>query len=88
MNKTPWWFGALLILVAVISFGFSWAAAHVLADANILSSASSGWLYPAYIVVSTICSWVCYPSRRALAWILLAMMLLLDIGLWISIAKF
>ena len=45
-----------------------------------------GWLYPAYVVISGICAWMCYPRRRALAWILVALVLLTDIGLFLTVA--
>lgn len=32
------------------------------------------WLYPFYVLLSGWCAWRCYPSRPALAWILVALL--------------
>ncbi len=34
------------------------------------------YFYPAYVIATGICAWMCYPQRKALAWILLVLMLL------------
>lgn len=34
------------------------------------------YFYPAYVIATGVCAWLCYPQRKALAWILLALMLL------------
>lgn len=79
--KTPRWFIFLIVVVALASLYFSMSAATVMADAGLIDSSATGWLYPAYVVISSVCSGVCYPSRRGLAWILLGLMVLTDIGL-------
>ena len=43
------------------------------------------WFYPLYVFAAGICAVMCYPARRELAWILLAIMLLTHMALWYSI---
>lgn len=81
--RTPWWFVALLILSALPSVFLIPEGAEVVEEAQWLGSAYVGWLYPAYIVVSGLCAYMCYPQRKALAWILWALIILTDIGLFI-----
>lgn len=78
-NPTPWWFTALLVLAALPMFSAVYfvAATPAGSEAKWLS-----WLYPAYVVISAVCAWICYPDRRALAWILLILMILSDAGMW------
>lgn len=74
--RTPWWFAALDVAVAVAAGCLSYAAADVMSSTGWLNSGSTGWLYPAYVVLSAILAWACYPTRRAVAWILVAMLAL------------
>lgn len=84
--RTPWWFVVIIILVALPTISFIPQAADVVEQAEWLGSAYMGWLYPAYVVISGICAWMCYPTRKTLAWILVALVLLTDIGLFLSVA--
>ncbi len=43
------------------------------------------WLYPAYVVVAAWLAWLCYPGRRAVAWILAILMLLSHCAIWILV---
>ena len=84
--RTPWWFIVIILLVALPTVTFIPQAAEVVEQARWLGTAYMGWLYPAYVVISGICAWMCYPRRRALAWILVALVLLTDIGLFLTVA--
>lgn len=79
--RIPWWFAVLDIAVAAAAFCFSYAAADVMSSTGWLNNNSTGWLYPAYVVLSAVLAWGCYPRRRAIAWILLVMMALSATGL-------
>lgn len=41
------------------------------------------WVYLFYVPVAAYLSYLCYPERRALAWILLALMVLSHIAIWL-----
>ena len=41
--------------------------------------------YPAYVIVSAICALICYGKRPEVSWILVALMLLTDIGMWVLV---
>lgn len=40
------------------------------------------WLYPAYVIASGVFAYICWPTRRTEAWILLAMLLLSHAAMW------
>lgn len=77
--KAPWWFTLLLVAAAVPMVIFSGAAMKSLSDASESGLYAPGWLFPAYIVLSGVCAWVCWERRRTLSWILLALMIITDI---------
>ena len=77
--KTPWWFTALLIIAALPMILLTTTASRILGDFYDSDTAVIGWFYPVYILAAGVCSWLSWPSRRATAWILLAIMFLTDI---------
>ena len=80
-QKSPWWFALLLIIVAVPALLLCSVASKALAADSWMSQDVSGWLFPAYVIISSFSAWFCYPDRRALAWILFALIVLTDLGL-------
>lgn len=78
-GPTPWWFTLIIIIVSVPMFSFLY---FVSATPDGSEARMLAWLYPAYIVIAAVCSWICYPDRRALAWILVTLMALSDAGMW------
>lgn len=40
------------------------------------------YLYPAYVIASGICAWICWPTRPEVSWILLFLMVLTHIAIW------
>ncbi len=81
-QKRPLWFKILVIACAL----------PVLAYPALLSRCPAGgpaetflWFYPIYVVVAAVCAWLCWPSRRETAWILLALMLLTNAAMWVLV---
>ena len=83
--RAPWWFTVLLILFSLPALLLSNPASKVLAGGGWLSSDFSSWLYPAYVVIAGVCSWICYATRRVLAWILFGLIVLTDAGLILTL---
>lgn len=83
--KAPWWFTVLLVLVAFPTVAFIPQAAHILEEAEWLGSSYVGWVYPVYVLLSAFLAWISYPTRRTLAWILFALIILTDIGLFLTV---
>lgn len=79
-SRAPWWFAVALIVVSVPALVFNNAAARVMSSGGWLSADLTQWLFPAYVIISAFSAWFCYPTRRALAWILLALVLLTDLA--------
>ena len=80
--KAPWWFTALLAILAIGGAMVFPEAARVLDSASWLGADYVGWLYPLYVIVTAVLAWICYPARRTTAWILAAMLALTTIGLF------
>lgn len=78
-GSTPWWFTLIILAVSLPMFSFLY---FVGATPDGSEARTLAWLYPAYIVIGAVCSWICYPDRRALAWILVILMALSDAGMW------
>lgn len=81
-NHVPRWFTLIVILCMLPVAGFP-TLLSLCPDDSPLSAFV--WFYPLYVLSAGICAWMCYGSRRGLAWILLALLLLTHAALWYSI---
>ncbi|MDE5838290.1 MAG: hypothetical protein K2H39_04490 [Paramuribaculum sp.] len=43
------------------------------------------WIYPFYVVVAAYLAYLCYPARRIITWILLALMVLTHVCVWLLV---
>jgi len=84
--RAPWWFIIVIIAAALPALMFMPQAARVLEQAGLPGAGYTGWLYPAYVIVSGLCALLCYPQRKALALVLVALMVLVDTGLFITVS--
>lgn len=80
--STPKWMVALIILLLLPVFQFPMLLASV-PDVQIVRAMV--WIYPFYCLVAAYLAWQCYPQRHALAWILLALMVLSHIAIWLLV---
>ena len=71
--RRPWWFTVILVIMVFPAFGMPWMMASA-PEGSMLQTLIK--LYPAYLALSAVCAWLCYPQRRELAWILVALMAL------------
>lgn len=78
--RRPWWFTMILILLVFPSFGMPWMLASAPAGSLLHTLVK---LFPFYLLGSAVCAWLCYPQRRELSWILVALMVLSSSGLMI-----
>lgn len=84
--KTPWWFIVLLILAAAPALALESVAAKSISQNGWLASDTMTWLYPAYVIISAVSAWICYPDRRTLAWVLFFLVVLTDMFLILAMA--
>lgn len=81
--RTPRWFLAVVIILLLPLFQFP----YLLSICPQESPARTFlWIYPFYALLSGYLAYVCYPTRRAMAWILLAILLLSHISLWLLVS--
>ena len=69
----------------VARYGLHTSGLAILEDARWLGTSYVGWLYPVYILLSAVIAWVCYPQRRTIAWILVALIVITMAGLFVTI---
>lgn len=77
--RTPIWMGIVIALAMIpaLIFPFRMGAMPTDATARYLI-----WFYPAYVIGSGVCAWLCYPQRKALAWILIVLMILSHMAMY------
>lgn len=46
------------------------------------------WLYPFYVIATGICARLCWPQRRDVMWILLALMILSHGAIWLLVLNY
>lgn len=81
MPPTPRWFTAIVVICCLPLFLMPWLLNAPYADADGVKIFI--WLYPVYVIVAGWLAWQCYPQRRAMAWVLLALMLLSHGAIWL-----
>ncbi len=78
--RAPRWFAAVVIVMFLPVFQFPWLLSVCQADSAVRTMI---WIYPVYAAVAAYLAWQCYPQRPALAWVLLAILLLSHFSIWI-----
>lgn len=72
-SNMPLWAKIVVITAALPVMSYPWLLAKTPADST---NEMLIWFYPVYVVVSAVCAWICWPQRREVYWILIALMLL------------
>lgn len=80
LPSTPRWFTILVVIIALPVLQFPVLLANCPPDSAVRTML---WVYLFYVPVAAYLSYLCYPERRALAWILLALMVLSHIAIWL-----
>lgn len=80
---TPLWVKAVIILAMLPVLAFPWLIGGETADTEVRVLL---WLYPAYVLVTGLCAWICYRQRPELTWILIVLLLLTNAGMiWLRL---
>lgn len=80
--RTPWWMTLVIIVAALPLFSFP----------SLLGSCPGElrpmlWVYPVYEAAGAWLAWQCYPQRRALSWILVAVLVLSHGAVWLMCSR-
>ena len=78
--KTPLWFTAIIIVAVLPILLTPFMIAGTAPDSPARTLA---WFYPAYLIASALCAYICYPQRRETAWIVFVLMILSDAAMWL-----
>lgn len=79
---TPFWFTVLVILFSLPVFSLPALLASCPPELKAMV-----WLYPFYVVFAAYFAWQCYLQRRALAWILVVLILLGHAAVWTMVTQ-
>lgn len=71
---TPWWMAAIIVIVMIPALIIP--AMGNSPDMEDPMQKYLTWFYPAYVIGTGICAYICYPQRKALAWILIVLMVM------------
>lgn len=79
--NVPKWFVALII--AAILPALSTPELLNVCPPDIAGARTLIWIYPIYSVIAGYLAYQCYPTRREVSWILIALILLSHAAMWI-----
>lgn len=82
LPSTPRWMVAVILIVMLPVFQFPMLLA-VVPDVGIIKTLLL--TYPFYCLIAAYLAWQCYPRRKALAWILLALMVMSHMAIWLLV---
>ncbi len=80
--KTPLWVTVVIIICMLPVLAFPSLLSMTAADST---ARTFVWFYPFYVIASGVCAWICWPQRRDVMWILLALMVLSHLAMWILV---
>lgn len=78
-RKTPWWMLLLILVLMSPALVFPALISRMPAEGT---PQALVWLYPAYVIATGICSYLIYPQKPAVTWILLGLLVLSHIGMY------
>lgn len=81
-SSVPRWFLAVVVIVLLPLLWFPYLLDVCPAESQ---SRTMLWIYPLYAVLSAYLSWQCYPQRRAVAWILIVLLILSHAAAWLLV---
>lgn len=79
-GRTPRWFAVVVVILLLPLFQFPYLLG-VCPEND--PARTMLWIYPFYALFTGYLAWQCYPQRRALAWVLLVILLLSHLAIWI-----
>lgn len=79
---TPRWMTVVIVIALLPVFQFPFLLASCPASSTVRALL---WIYPFYCLVAAFLAYQSYPQRPAVAWILVALMVLSHIAMWILV---
>lgn len=80
----PRWFAVVIVVLLLPLFQFPVLLSECPAENGVRTLLG---IYPVYALTAGYLAWQCYPQRRALAWILLALLLLSHLAIWLLVTN-
>ena len=78
-RRAPAWFAAVCVILALPAFQTP-ALLSAAPDIDIVKTLV--WIYPLYVIVCAYLAWACWATRRAVAWMLLGLLVLTHVAMW------
>lgn len=86
MNRRTLLFGKILIILAALPVVSIPALISVAPDREDVKMFIC--IYPIYVILSTVCEWLCLTRKRQeITWILLILMLLTHVAMWVLVQQ-
>lgn len=82
-GAVPWWVTVIIILLMLPATDFPVLLNNCPVDNP--TARTLVWCYPFYVLLTGALSWLTWPERPYLTWILLVIMALTDVAMWLMI---
>lgn len=79
-DKRPFWLLIIIVLAALPVFAFPTMLGLINPGDQVVTTMA--WFYLLYVVVTAYLAWICWPERKYVTWILIALMLLTHVAMW------
>lgn len=81
-RKVPAWVTILVVICMLPVLAFPTMLTMTMPDS---SARTFVWFYPFYVIASGICARICWPQRKDVMWVLLALMVLSHLAMWMLV---
>ena len=79
-QRRPAWLLIVIILLTLPLFAFPTLLGMIKPGDQ--TAQSMVWLYLIYVPLTDYLAWICWPQRRTIAWVLLALLLMSHCAIW------
>lgn len=84
-DRRPRWVAAVAIIMALPAGQFPMLLQACPTQPEIARTLV--WCYPFYVIAAAWLAYLCWPRRKEMTWILLALMALTHIGMWMLVGQ-
>lgn len=79
-QKRPFWLILVIIVLSLPIFAFPTMLGMIKTGDEV--ARTMAWFYLIYIILTDYLAWICWPQRKAVTWILLALLVMSHFAMW------
>lgn len=79
-QRRPFWLLVIIIILSLPIFAFPTMLGMINQGEQVVQTMA--WLYVAYILLTDYLAWICWPERKTMTWILLALLIMSHCAMW------